>query len=277
MPDRPLLNARANKALGQHFLFDPDILRRTALAAGPVEGQTIVEVGPGPGGLTHALLEQGAKIVLAVEADARFAESLRSWPETKQGRLHVVEGDATQVDIPKKLSDISANTPAKIVANLPYNVGTPLVVNWLKAKDWRAEMALMFQHEVAARLCAAPGDKHYGRLAVLAQAVTRPHIAFTLPPGAFKPPPKVDSSVAVFQPLSVEETYPDLDTLEKVTAAAFGQRRKMLRASLRQLAKSKGVSSEDLLNKAGIDPTQRAETVSQMEFRALADTYKDAS
>lgn len=276
MADRPLLNARANKSLGQHFLFDPDILRRTALAAGSVEGQTVVEIGPGPGGLTHALLEQGAETVLVIEADSRFAESLRTWPEAQSGRLHVVEGDATQIDIPEKLAEIGAKTPAKIIANLPYNVGTPLVVSWLKAAEWRAEMALMFQHEVAARLCADPGDKHYGRLAVLAQAVTRPHIAFTLPPGAFKPPPKVDSSVAVFQPLSVEDAYPDLDTLEKVTAAAFGQRRKMLRASLKQLAKTKSVSAEDLLNEAGIDPTRRAETVSQMEFRALTDVYKSA-
>jgi 16S rRNA (adenine1518-N6/adenine1519-N6)-dimethyltransferase len=265
-----LTQATARKALGQHFLFDPDILKRTALAAGPIEGRTVIEVGPGPGGLTRALLDNGAGKVIAVEADERFAEALQSWPEARNGRLHVILKDARKVRWEETISEIGGTTPAMMIANLPYNVGTPLLVNWLKAAPWRGEMALMFQKEVAERICAKPNTDHYGRLAVLAHAVSDPHIAFTLPPGAFRPPPKVDSAVAVLHPLSSKEVFPHLDKLEEVSGAAFGQRRKMLRASLKPLAKRHGLKAVEWLQSLNIDPTARAETLSQEEFRRMA-------
>ena len=271
--EKPQLTAApARKALGQHFLFDPDILQRTALAAGPVEGRIAVEVGPGPGGLTRALLDAGVAKLIAVETDARFAEALNTWPEAKSGRLLVIKDDARKADIQALVEKASPAHPAMIIANLPYNVGTPLLVNWLKSGSWRGEMALMFQKEVALRICAKPGTAHYGRLAVLAHAVTSPHIAFTLPPGAFKPPPKVDSAVAVLTPLPEDEQFKDLATLEKLTAAAFGQRRKMLRRSLKGLATAHGLSVETWLQDAGINPTARAETIEQAEWRALASS-----
>lgn len=269
-PSPPLTTAPARKALGQHFLFDPDILRRTALAAGPVKDRTVIEVGPGPGGLTRALLDEGAKHVICIEADERFANALTAWPETETGRLVVEHGDARKVSIPDILSSLGVSDPVMIVANLPYNVGTPLLINWLKAGDWRGEMALMFQKEVALRICAKPGEDHYGRLAVLTAAVAKAHIAFTLPPGAFNPPPKVDSAVAVLHPLALAERFDDLKTLEALTAAAFGQRRKMLRASLKGFAKARGLNASDWLESIGVDPTARAETVDQSGWQDLA-------
>jgi len=278
MTDRPdLTQARARKALGQHFLFDPDILRRTALAAGPVDGRTVIEVGPGPGGLTRALLDAGAKRLICVEADARFADALHAWPETKDGRLEVVERDARNVDWERLPAVSAAEHPVMIVANLPYNVGTPLLITWLKAGPWCGEMALMFQKEVAQRACAKPGERHYGRLAVLTAAVCDAHLAFTLPPGAFKPPPKVDSAVAVFKPLPADTRFSDLKSLEKVTTAAFGQRRKMLRASLKSLARSVQLDAVHWLESCKIDPTARAETLTQADFRALAGMFGEAS
>ncbi|MEO0881567.1 MAG: 16S rRNA (adenine(1518)-N(6)/adenine(1519)-N(6))-dimethyltransferase RsmA [Pseudomonadota bacterium] len=268
---RPTLaDAPARKALGQHFLFDPDILRRTALSAGSVEGRTVIEVGPGPGGLTRALLEAGAAKVIAVEADTRFAAALRAWPHTGDMTLYVHEADARKVDWEDLIAEAGGTLPAMIVANLPYNVGTPLLINWLKAGSWRGDMALMFQKEVAERICATPGSKHYGRLAVLSQAVTKPHIAFSLPPGAFKPPPKVESAVAVLKPLPAAERFQDLVTLERITAAAFGQRRKMLRASLKSVARQSGFDVIGWLEAAGIDPEARAETIDQTGWRRLA-------
>ncbi|MGB3624423.1 MAG: 16S rRNA (adenine(1518)-N(6)/adenine(1519)-N(6))-dimethyltransferase RsmA, partial [Henriciella sp.] len=273
MSDREpgLTEGRARKALGQHFLFDPDILRRTALAAGPVEGRTVIEVGPGPGGLTRALLKEGVGKLIAVEADQRFAAALEEWPEATDGRLHVHSGDARKVNWPGLIGETGGQAPAMIIANLPYNVGTPLLIDWLKAGDWRGEMALMFQKEVAERIVAGPGTPHYGRLAVLVHAVCDAHIAFTLPPGAFRPPPKVDSAVAVLTPLQPDKRFGDLATLEKVSTAAFGQRRKMLRASLKSLAKSRGIDATEWLESCDIDPTARAETLTQDEFRALSN------
>ncbi|MEM8616000.1 MAG: 16S rRNA (adenine(1518)-N(6)/adenine(1519)-N(6))-dimethyltransferase RsmA [Pseudomonadota bacterium] len=282
MRERPDLTvAPARKALGQHFLFDPDILRRTALAAGPVEGRTVIEVGPGPGGLTRALLDAGCARLIAVETDKRFAESLRLWPESG-GPLIVEQADAMKVDFESLVTGESSDSnehsmPAMIVANLPYNIGTPLLVRWLKAGPWRGEMALMFQKEVAERACAAPGEAHYGRLAVLTAAVCKAHIAFTLPPGAFRPPPKVDSAVAVFQPLPSHQRFDDLAALEAVTAATFGQRRKMLRASLKGLAKQLGTKPADWLEKAAINPEARPETLDQSAFRRLARVYREAT
>lgn len=277
MSDRPeLTQAPARKALGQHFLFDPDILRRTALAAGSVAGRDVIEVGPGPGGLTRAILDSGAKSLTCVEADPRFSNALRTWPEAKSGQFRIFQEDARKVDWDSLTADTSSEKPVMIVANLPYNVGTPLLVTWLKAGAWRGEMALMFQKEVAQRVCARPGDAHYGRLAVLTAAVCDAAISFTLPPGAFRPPPKVESAVAVFRPLTGEERFNDVDAIEKVATAAFGQRRKMLRAALKPLAKSVGLNAVNWLESCDIDPTVRAETLAQDQFRSLARVYREA-
>lgn len=278
MTDRPgLTQAHARKALGQHFLFDPDILRRTALAAGPVEGRDVIEVGPGPGGLTRAILDCGAKSLTCVEADTRFAEALQTWPEAATNRLSVIQQDARKIDWETLPHVEAAASPVMIIANLPYNVGTPLLVNWLKAGPWRGEMALMFQKEVAERTCAKPGERQYGRLAVLTAAICDAAIAFTLPPGAFKPPPKVESAVAIFRPLSADKRFDDLDSLEKVTTAAFGQRRKMLRAALKSLAKTVQLSAVEWIESCDIDPTARAETLTQNEFRTLARKFGEAA
>ena len=266
----------AKKALGQHFLFDAALLKRIAVAGGPVEGKTVIEVGPGPGGLTRALLDAGVKKLIAVELDDRFADGLAAWPETASGRLTVVRGDARKIDEAQLVEEAGGDLPAMIVANLPYNVGTPLVVKWLKAgpasgANWRGPMVLMFQKEVALRICAAPGDDHYGRLAVLTQAAANARIAMTLPPGAFRPPPKVDSAVVVLTPLPPEQAFADLDALETVTSAAFGQRRKMLRSALKSLE-----GGSEALLAAGIDPTRRAETLTQVEFRQLVSAWRKA-
>jgi 16S rRNA (adenine1518-N6/adenine1519-N6)-dimethyltransferase len=266
----------AKKSLGQHFLFDRDLLHRIALAGGPVRDRTVLEVGPGPGGLTRALLEEGAGKLIAIEMDDRFAEGLRAWPEAADGRLVVHHGDAMKIDERTLIVNAGGAAPALIVANLPYNVGTPLLVRWLKAGDWLGGMVLMFQKEVAQRICAAPDDDHYGRLAVLAQAACRARIAIVLPPGAFRPPPKVDSAVVVLEPLPASERYADLDAIETVAAAAFNQRRKMLRASLKSLATVRGITAEALLAAASIDPTRRAETLTQTEFRTLATAWRAA-
>jgi len=270
------------KSLGQHFLFDRDLLRRIALAAGPIDGRTVVEIGPGPGGLTRALLEAGVGILIAVETDERFAAGLRDWPETLDGRLVVHTADAREVDEATLIMSAGGRLPAMIVANLPYNVGTPLLVRWLKSgahsgEPWRGVMVLMFQKEVALRICAAPGDEHYGRLAVLTRSSMRPRIAMTLPPGAFRPPPKVDSAVVVLEPLAEADAFPDADGLEIVAAAAFNQRRKMLRSSLKALAATAGTTADALLSKSGIEATRRAETLTQAEFRSLALAWRQAS
>lgn len=265
-----LTEAPARKALGQHFLFDPDILNRIALATGPLEGKTVIEVGPGPGGLTRAILNAGAKKLIAVETDERFSAALLDWPEAKSGQLQIIQKDARKVKWEKVVAESGADAPVKIIANLPYNVGTPLLINWLKAGEWRGEMALMFQHEVAERIVAEPRTKAYGRLAVLSQAICDCHIAFKLPPGAFRPPPKVDSAVAVLTPLSDSQRFEHIDLIEQVAGAAFGQRRKMLRAALKPFAKKRGMKSADWLEACDIDPTARAETLTQAEFRRLA-------
>lgn len=264
-----LTEAPARKALGQHFLSDPDILHRIALAAGPVTGRTVIEIGPGPGGLTRALLAEGPDKLIAVETDIRFAKALETWPEAGT-RLQVHTADARKVDWEDLIKQAGGTSPAMIIANLPYNVGTPLFISWLKAGVWRGEMALMFQKEVALRICAHPGERHYGRLAVLTAAVAKAHIAFTLPPSAFKPPPKVDSAVAVISPLKEADRFADLALLEKLTAGAFGQRRKMLRVSLKAIAKAHGKTALSILEEAEIDPTLRAETIDQSGWRRLA-------
>ncbi len=267
----PLTPGAAKKSLGQHFLFDPTILKRVANAGGSVEGKTVIEVGPGPGGLTRALLDSGVAKLIAIELDDRFAEGLSLWPEVREGRLHVHHGDAMRANIAELIAKVGGDSPAMIVANLPYNVGTPMLVEWLKAGAWRGTMVLMFQKEVALRICAAPDEDHYGRLAVLSQAVTRPRLAIMLPPGAFRPPPKVDSAVVVLEPLPAGEVFGDLSSLEKITASAFGQRRKMLRAALKSLP-----GAVEALEASGIDPTRRAETLTQAEFRTLTKAWRAA-
>ena len=264
-PIRELLEREglwANKALGQHFLLDLNITRRIAREAKVTAGDVVIEVGPGPGGLTRALLETGASVI-AIEKDARFLPLLEPLIEWSDSRLHIVQGDALDADDASLTPD-----GAKIVSNLPYNVGTPLLVKWLKAGAWRGPMTLMFQKEVAQRIVAKPGDDAYGRLAVVSQARCEARIAFTVPARAFTPSPKVDSAVVTLKDRA--DPYPHLDALERVTAAAFGQRRKMLRSALRALTPE----AETLLSAAGISPTARAEEIDQAGFRRLADAWR---
>lgn len=267
-------NVWPKKSLGQHFLYDPSILQRIALSTGSVNAKTVIEVGSGPGGLTRQLLNAGAKPVIALEADERFVQALHEWPEVAAGDLRIIHGDATKMNWPDLIEQHSPHSPAKIISNLPYNVGTVLLLKWLKASAWRTEMALLLQNEVAMRVCASPGSKHYGRLSVISQAVTDPKIAFTLPPGAFRPPPKIDSSLVVFNPLPTHQKFKDLLTLESVTAQAFGQRRKMLKSSLSNLAGEYGVTASDWLKSAGINEELRPESLTQADFRKLASTIK---
>jgi len=255
----------AKKSFGQHFLLDLNVTRKIARLAGPLEGETVIEVGPGPGGLTRALLEAGAK-VLAVEKDARFIPLLEELAAAAEGRLTIVEADALEVD-----EAALANGPAHVVSNLPYNVGTPLLLKWLTG-PWRpASMTLMFQKEVADRIAAPPGSDAYGRLSVITQAVYEAQVVMDLPARAFTPPPKVASAVVRLDPKPDRPSTADLAALEKVTAAAFGQRRKMLRSSLRHLG------GEALCASAGIDPNARAEVISVEGFFRLAAALKSPS
>jgi 16S rRNA (adenine1518-N6/adenine1519-N6)-dimethyltransferase len=252
------------KTLGQNFLFDLNLTARIARASGPLEGATVVEVGPGPGGLTRALLAGGAAQVIAIERDERCLPALDEISRHYPGRLTVVCADATRFDPTPHLGD----RPARIVANLPYNVGTILLTNWLAAEvwpPWFTSLTLMFQKEVARRIVAAPGSDAYGRLSVLAGWRTQARLAFDVSPGAFFPPPKITSSVVHLEPRSAPLPAP-VRMLERVTAAAFGQRRKMLRQSLKSL----GGDPSDLLAAAGLDPTARAETIDIEGFCALA-------
>ncbi|TQN62935.1 16S rRNA (adenine(1518)-N(6)/adenine(1519)-N(6))-dimethyltransferase RsmA [Agrobacterium tumefaciens] len=255
----------AKKSLGQNFLFDLNLTQKIARTAGPLEGVTVIEVGPGPGGLTRAILSLGAKKVIAVERDSRCLPALAEIEAHYPGRLEVIEGDALKTDFEMM---VPAGEPVRIIANLPYNVGTQLLVNWLLPKEWPPfwlSMTLMFQKEVGQRIVAEEGDNHYGRLGVLAGWRTVSEMAFDVPPQAFSPPPKVTSTVVHLLPK--EKPLPcDVAKLEKVTEAAFGQRRKMLRQSVKSLG------GEALLEKAGIDPTRRAETLSVEEFVILANS-----
>jgi 16S rRNA (adenine1518-N6/adenine1519-N6)-dimethyltransferase len=259
----------AKKSLGQNFLLDFNLTRRIARAAGPLDGTTILEVGAGPGGLTRALLVEGAARVVAIERDARCLPALDAIAEAYPGRLEVLAADAREVDY----GALSLPSPARIVANLPYSVGTPLLVTWLKAEPWPPwfdRLVLMFQREVADRIVATPRTKDYGRLAVLSQWRTRPRIMFGVSAAAFTPKPKVDSALVEFVPKEKPEPPCDIAVLEKVTAAAFGQRRKMLRASLRRLTPE----AEALLESLGIDPTARAEELSVADFCRIANSLR---
>ncbi|WP_374443600.1 16S rRNA (adenine(1518)-N(6)/adenine(1519)-N(6))-dimethyltransferase RsmA [Stella sp.] len=249
----------ARKALGQHFLLDLNLTRRIARAAGPIGEGTVIEIGPGPGGLTRALLECGAGRLVAIERDERCRAALAEVEAAFPGRLEVVMGDALAVD-PATVS----TAPRRIVANLPYNISTALLLRWLERPGDYAGMVLMFQKEVADRLLARPGDPDYGRLTVLVQWLCRVRRLFDVPASAFVPPPKVTSSVVEIVPRDAPLAPADRPTLERVTQAAFGQRRKMLRASLRPLG------GEALLVACGIDPTRRAEELSVEDFARLA-------
>ncbi len=253
----------AKKALGQNFLLDLNLTQKIARTAGSIENHTVIEVGPGPGGLTRAILALGAKRVIAIERDARCLPALAEISEHYPGRLTVIEGDALKTDF----EALAPGEPVRIIANLPYNVGTQLLVNWLLPKRWPPfweSLTLMFQREVGLRIVAGENDDHYGRLGVLCGWRTDARMAFDVPPQAFTPPPKVTSSVVHLEP-NANPLPCDVTALERVTHAAFGQRRKMLRQSVKSLG------GEALLAKAEIDPQRRAETLSVEEFVRLAN------
>jgi len=254
----------ARKALGQNFLMDLNLTGRIARRAGDLRNSDVLEIGPGPGGLTRALLSEGARHVVAIERDARCLPALAEIAAAFPGRLTVLEGDALRIDPAAHLQP-----PIRVVANLPYNVGTELLVRWLTPETWPpfwSSLTLMFQKEVAERIVAAPGSKAYGRLSVLAQWRAMPRIAFEIPPRAFTPPPKVTSAVVHIDRLEAPRFEADPATLSRVVALAFGQRRKMLRANLRSL----GPDIETRLAAAGIAPTERAERLSIEDFCRLS-------
>jgi 16S rRNA (adenine1518-N6/adenine1519-N6)-dimethyltransferase len=250
----------ARRAFGQHFLLDLNLTAKIARLAGPLDGADVIEVGPGPGGLTRALLEEGARVI-AIERDARFRPMLVELVEAAQGRLTLVEADALTVD---ETALLPPGKPASIVSNLPYNISAPLLVKWLTGRFRPASMTLMFQKEVAERITARAGAAAYGRLAVLAQALSRAEIVMSLPARAFTPAPRVDSAVVRFTPRPDRPDDALVAALERVTQAAFGQRRKMLRSSL------KALGGEALCAAAFIDPNLRAEVVPVDRFLALA-------
>ncbi len=251
--------------MGQHFLLDPNITVRIVAAAAPLAGCDVIEIGPGPGGLTRALLQSACRQVYAVEKDQRCLKALTDLASAYPGRLTVIEGDALRLETWR----LGAG-PRKLVANLPYNVGTPLLLAWLKAlaedPGCLANLTLMFQKEVAQRLFASPREGAYGRLSIVTQWLCRVEPCFDLPPGTFRPPPKVTSSVVCLTPRAEPLHSARLVSLERVTAAAFGQRRKMLRQSLKRL----GLDAKALLQAAEIEETARAETLSVADFCRLA-------
>jgi len=266
--DRYGLSAR--KSLGQNFLLDLNLTRRIARTAGSLEGFTIIEVGPGPGGLTRALLMEGADKVVAIERDERalpaLAEISAAWP----GKLTVMHGDALTAD----WQTIAGQGPVKIVANLPYNIATPLLTGWLTRHSWPpfwSSLTLMFQKEVAHRICAGVGDNAYGRLSIISQWRSDAVKMFDVSPQAFTPPPKVTSSIVHVTPRAEPLVDCDVAVLERVTAAAFGQRRKMLRSSLKAL----GGDPAALIKQAGLEPTMRAEEVDVAGFCRLAKAASD--
>ncbi len=261
----------ANKKLGQHFLFDFNLMRRIARAAGPLDSHVIVEIGPGPGGLTRALLMEGAMHVIAIEKDERAIPLLKTIAKAYPNRLTIIHDDALKIDIPALLQ----GRPARICANLPYNVGTELLIRWLSIAPWPQNvwydrMILMFQKEVAQRICAQVDDNHYGRLAIFAQLLCECHHVFDVNPAAFTPPPKVWSAVVDLRPLQTPPPCPT-KALQQVTAAAFGQRRKMLRASLKAVFDN----PTDVLNNCDIPPEARAETRPISDFVKLANQLSD--
>ena len=256
----------ARKSLGQHFLLDHNLSARIVRTAGDLKGVTVIEIGPGPGGLTRALLETGARKVVAVERDSRCVEALAELQDAYPGRLEVIQADALETDVAGRILDL-APAPRRIIANLPYNIATPLLLGWLRRISAFEGLTLMFQKEVALRLTARPGTKSYGRLSVITQWLAEVQNEFNVSKQAFTPPPKVASTVVSVvarpQPLAPARW----ESLEAVTAAAFGQRRKMLRSSLKSL---------DLdLEAIGIEPTARAEELPVEQFCALARALQE--
>ncbi len=255
----------ARKALGQNFLFDLNLTRRIARAAGPFAGMTVIEVGPGPGGLTRALLLEGVERLIVIERDSRAIAALDDIAAAFPGRLTIIEGDALETDY----QALAGGRPAAIVANLPYNIATPLLVGWLSGEVWPpfyGSLTLMFQKEVADRIVAKPGSKEFGRLSVLSQYRCTVRKLFDVNRSAFTPPPKVTSSIVQFVPRPNPEPACRLASLERVTAAAFGQRRKMLRASLKSIL----AEPEALLGELGLNPELRAEQLPAEAFAHIA-------
>lgn len=257
---------RAEKKLGQNFLLDLNITDKIARAAGDLNGKHVIEIGPGPGGLTRSLLRAGAARVTAIEFDPRAIAALKGLVDAADGRLHLVHGDALSID----LLDLcpAAHGPRVIVANLPYNIATPLLTRWLgQLRDQPgcyARLVLMFQREVADRIVAPAGSDDFGRLAIIAQWLADVDRAFDLPPSAFTPPPKVTSSVVRFTPRVLASGAPDFAAVEKITAAAFGQRRKMLKSCMKSIP--------GVLERAGIDPSKRAEQLAVDDFIRMAQS-----
>jgi 16S rRNA (adenine1518-N6/adenine1519-N6)-dimethyltransferase len=268
------LGLSAKKSLGQNFILDLNLTRRIARAASPLEGATVVEVGAGPGGLTRALLLEGASRVMVLERDDRCLPALEMIAARHPGRLSIHMEDALHADWPSLLS--SASSDIVIAANLPYNIATRLLIGWLETEPWPpwwSRMVLMFQKEVAQRIVSQAGTKAYGRLAVISRWRTVPRVVMTLGPEAFTPPPAVASAVVEFVPRARPEPSCSVRTLGRVTAAAFGQRRKMLRQSLKGL----DLEPAELLQAAGIDPEQRAEQLAVSDFAQLAQVLDNAA
>lgn len=268
----------ARKSLGQNFLFDLNLTGRIARAAGPLEGVAVVEVGPGPGGLTRALLSEGARTVIAIERDERALPALEQIAARWPGRLKIIAADALTVE-PRTLIEKAGGAPIRIAANLPYNIATRLLAGWLESEPWPPffeRLTLMFQREVALRIVATPSNRaDYGRLSVLAGWRTEARILFDVPPAAFTPPPKVTSSVVELIPRSRPAPC-DARTLAAVAQAAFGQRRKMLRQSLKGFAAARGRDAAELIAAAGLEPTRRAEEVDIAGFVRLARLAAEA-
>lgn len=265
----------ARKSLGQNFLLDLNLTRRIARAAGPLEETTIYEVGPGPGGLTRALLAEGAGRVIAAERDERCLPALHDIQGAFPGRVEILSADALKIDEAALLREHGVAGDVRIAANLPYNIGTALLVKWLTANAWPPfwkSATLMFQREVAERIVAQPATHAYGRLSVLCQWRAKTQILFDVNPRAFTPPPKVTSAVVRIEPLAEPVAPAQLADLEAVTAAAFGHRRKMLRQSLKSLTPD----AEALVCAAGLDPTTRAERLTVTDFAALARAWRSA-
>jgi 16S rRNA (adenine1518-N6/adenine1519-N6)-dimethyltransferase len=249
----------ARRALGQHFLLDANLTQRIVRAAGPLDGRHVVEIGPGPGGLTRALLASDAASVTVVEVDQRAVAAMHELAKEAHGRLRVVAADALSVDVASLVP-----SPRQVVANLPYNIATPLLIGWLRHASAFERLTLMFQQEVAERICADPGTAAYGRLSILVQWICDAALLLRIPPSAFVPPPKVFSAVVGLVPRPAQPEAALFKVMERVTAAAFGQRRKMLRSAMRELG------GEALLQEAEIAADRRAETLSVAEFDRLA-------
>ncbi len=271
MPDLPPLRdvikrhgLGAKKKLGQHFLLDPNLSDRIARMAGDLTDITVIEIGPGPGGLTRSLLKSKAAKVIAVERDRRCVPALQELSDAYPERLEIIEGDALETDVWGL-----GEAPRRVVANLPYNVATPLLISWLRHLEAFDGLTLMFQKEVAERLVAKPGNKEYGRLSVITQWLAQVRLEFNVSKDAFTPPPKVASSVVSIVPHPEPLVACKWEALETVTQAAFGQRRKMLRSSLKKLSLD--------LPALGIEPTARAEELSVEQFCRLADAYETAN